>query len=147
MAFKVVKGFDQSQPMHCATSSTIVAGDVVVFDVSTGAGVSKVIPATASLLGCNVAGVAVNTPATADTVVNVIPIVPGQVWEYDCTSNTATAQLGKLNDLTNASTVANSTTISTAATAFVRNIEYVGAVADKKMRGYIVGSQSVKALS
>jgi hypothetical protein len=54
--------------------------------------------------------------------------------------------LGKLNDLTDASTVANSTTISTAATAFVRNIEVVDATA-KKMRGYIVGANSPKALS
>ena len=98
-------------------------------------------------MGCNVAGVAVNTPATADVVVNVIPIVPGQMWEYDCTSNTEAAQLGKLNDLTNSSTVANSTTISTAATAFVRNVQLVGATTDKKMRGWIVGAQSPKALS
>ena len=147
MAFSLKKGFDQSQPMHCATSSPIVAGDVCVFDVSTGANVSKVIKATASLLGCNVAGVAVNTPASTDTTVNIIPPVPGQLWEYDCTSTTATAQLGKLNDLTDSATVANSTSISTAATAFVRNIEVVGAAADKKLRGYIVGAQSPKALT
>jgi uncharacterized membrane protein YjjB (DUF3815 family) len=144
MAFKCVKGFDQSQPMYCGTSSSVTEGSVVVFDVSTGAAVSPVIPATSLLLGCNVAGVAVKTPAAADTTVPVIPIVPGQLWEYDCTNATASGQLGKLNDLTNATTVANSTTISTAATAFVRNIEVVSS---SKMRGYIVGSQSPKALS
>lgn len=147
MAFKLVKGFDQSQPMHCAASSSIVQGELCVFDVSAGAAVFKVIKATSALLGCNVAGVAVNTPASGDTTVNIIPIVTGQLWEYDCTSNTATTQLGKLNDLTDGLTVANSTTNSTAATAFVRNIEFVGAASDKKMRGYIVGAQSPKALS
>ena len=35
MAFKLVKGFDQSQPLYCGTSSTITEGEVVVFDVST----------------------------------------------------------------------------------------------------------------
>jgi hypothetical protein len=147
MAFKCVKGFDQSIPMHCATSSTIVQGELCVFDVSAGAAVFKVIKATASLLGCNVAGVAVNTPASGDTVVNIIPIVPGQVWEYDCTSNSLSTMLGKLNDLTDGLTVANSATNSTAATAFVRNLEAVGAAADKKMRGLIIGAQSPKALS
>lgn len=146
--FKVVKGTTESQPMYCGTSSSLVAGDLAVYDVSTGAAVSPVIPATSALLGCNVAGVVVNTPAASDTTVNILPVIPGMTYvEYDCTSNTSTAMLGKLNDLTNASTVANSTTISTAATAFVRNIEIVGATGDKKMRGYIVGSQSPKALS
>lgn len=147
MSFKCVKGAIPSQPMYCDTSSTIIQGDLCVFDVSAGAGVFKVIPGTSSLLGCNVAGVAMNTPASGDTVVNIQPIGLGQLWEYDCTSNTAVAQLGKLQDLTNAQTVANSTTNSTAATAFVRNIEVVGAAADKKLRGYIIGAQSPKALS
>ena len=147
MAFKLSKGWDQSQPIHCAASSTIVAGDLCVFDVSAGAAVFKVIKATSALLGCDVAGVAVNTPAAADTTVNIIPIVTGQLWEYDCTSDTATTQLGKLNDLTDSATVANSTTNSTAATAFVRNVAFVGTAANRKMQGYIVGAQSPKALS
>lgn len=147
MSFKLVKGFNQSQPMHCATSSSVTAGDLCVFDVSAGAAVFKVIQATASLLGCNVAGVAMNTPASGDTTVNILPITTGQLWEYDCTDNSLTTMLGKLNDLTDAATVANSATNSTAATAFVRNIEFVGAAADKKMRGYIIAPQSAKALS
>ena len=146
MSFKLVKGYDMSQPMYCGTSSSVTAGAVCVFDVSTGAAVSPVIPATAALLSCNVAGVAMNTPAAADTHVNILPIVPGQLWEYDCTSTPSTAMLGKINDLTDASTVANSTTISTAATGFVRNIQVVDTT-NKIMRGYIVGANLPKALS
>ena len=147
MAFVLRKGPSTAQKMYCGTSSTLTAGAVAVFDVSTGANVSPVIPATSSLLGCNVAGVVLNTPAAADLYCDVTLLQPGQVWEYDCTSNTSTAMLGKLNDLTNATTVANSTTISTATTAFVRNLEAVGATTDKKMRGFIIGAQSPKALS
>ena len=147
MAFKCIKGFDNATPMYCGASSAVVAGDVVVFDVSSGAAVSPDIRATSLLLGCNVAGGVYQTPAAADLFVLVLPIVPGQEWVYDCTSTPLTTMLGKLNDLTNASTVANSATISTAATAFVRNLEIYGPVANNQMRGIIVGAQSPKALT
>lgn len=128
--------------MYCGTSSALVAGAVAVFDVSTGAAVSPVIDATAALYCKNLAGVVMNTPAAADTYADVILPVPGQLWEYDCTSNTSSAMLGKLNDLTNSTTVANSTTISTAQTAFVRNIATVGATGDRKMLGLLIGAQN-----
>lgn len=147
MGFRCIKGEVPAVEMYCGTSSSLVKDDLACFDVSTGAAVSPVIPATSSLLSVNVAGVVQNTPATADTTCMVMPIVPGQIWEYDCTSNCSTAMLGKKNDLTNASTVANSTTISTAATAFVLNLKYVGATTDKKMQGFILGPQLPKALT
>lgn len=142
--FKCVSGDSTAVPMYCGTSSALTVGALAVYDVSTGAAVSPVIDATSSLLAENVAGVVAATPASTDTTVNVIPI-RGQLWEYDCTSNTATAQLGKVNDLTNSTTVANSTTISTANTGFVRNLYAVGAAADKKMRGFILGGQDAVA--
>ena len=144
MAFKCIKGDSTSVRMYCGTSSALVAGALAVYDVSTGAAVSPVIDSTASLLAENVAGVVMNTPGAADLYCDVIPI-RGQVWEYDCTSNTAVAQLGKCNDLTDSTTVANSTTISTANTAFVRNLEIVKAASDKKMRGFILGAQDAVA--
>lgn len=147
MAFKLVKGFDQAQPMYCAASSAVVKDQLLCFDVSAGAGAAKVIPATASLLSVNVAGVCQATPATGDTFVPVIPIVPGQLWEWDTTSATLTTHLNKPVDLTDGLTVANSTTISTAATAFVKALENVGATGDKKQRGMILGMNLPKALS
>ena len=144
MSFNCVNGDTSAVPMYCGASSGLTKGSLLCYDVSTGAAVSPVIDATASLLAENVAGVAANTPATADTHINVIPI-RGQLWEYDCTSNTATAQLGKVNDLTDADTVANSTTISTANTGFVRNLKIVGAAANKKMQGFILGGQDAVA--
>ena len=138
MAFKLVSGDSTAIPMYCGTSSSVTVGALVVYDVSTGASVSPVIDATASLLAENTAGVVMNTPDAADTTCDVVP-VRGQLWEYDCTSNTADGQLGKVNDLTDSTTVANSTTISTANTGFVRNLYAVGGASAKKMRGFILG--------
>lgn len=146
MAFSCVKGDSEFQSMYCGTSSGLAEGELAFYDVSTGAGVSKIIDGTSSLLAENVAGVVVNTPASGDLYVNVIPI-KGQLWLYDCTSNTEVAQLGKVNDLTNSATVANSTTIVTAGTGIVRNIAMYGAAADKKMLGYILGSNTAIAAS
>ena len=144
MAFKCISGDDTSVPMYCGASSSLAVGALVVYDVSTGAAVSPVIDATAALLAENVAGVVATAPSSADAFCNVIPI-RGQLWEYDTTSNTADAQLGKCNDLTDSVTVANSTTISTANTAFVRNLSARGAASDKKMVGMILGGQDAIA--
>jgi len=145
MSFVLRKGPSVCEKMYCGTSSALVAGAVAVFDVSTGAAVSPIIDATASLLAENVAGVVQNTPAATDTYCDVLLLTPGQVFEYDCTSNTSTAMLGKVNDLTDSTTVANSTTISTASTGFVRNIGIVGGSTDKKMLGLILGAQDAVA--
>lgn len=69
-----------------------------------------------------------------------IPIIsgPGQLWEADCTSNTATNQLNKVHILTNAYTVANtSTTNATTAGIFVA-LKIIGAASDKKLLGYFI---------
>jgi len=142
--FKCVSGDSTFIPMYCGTSTSLTDGAIAVYDVSTGAAVSPIIDATASLLAENVAGVVVGTPSATSSTCNVIPI-RGQLWEYDCTSSTATAQLGKVNDLTDSTTVANSTTISTANTGFVRNLYAVGAATDNLMRGLILGGQDAVA--
>ena len=144
MAFKCVEGDSTAFPMYCGLATALTDGAVAVFDVSTSTAVSPIIDSTASLLAENVAGVVMGTPDAASLTCQVIPI-RGQLWEYDCTSNTATAQLGKVNDLTDSATVANSTTISTANTGFVRNLYAVGAAANKKMRGLILGAQDAVA--
>jgi hypothetical protein len=146
MAIKLVKGFSESYKMYCGTSSSIVKDTIVCRNVAGGAGAAAIIPATAALLSVNLAGVAVNTPAATDEYVDVIPPM-GQLWEIDTTSNTLSTHLNKPNDLTDAATLANSTTISTAATQFFVSTEMVGATANKKMRGYLLGGNIPKALS
>ena len=135
--FKCISGDSTAIPMYCGTSTALTDGALAVFDVSTGAAVSPVIDGTASLLAENVAGVVLGTPSSSSTTCQIIPI-RGQIWEYDCTSTPTTAMLGKVNDLTSSTAVANSTTISTANTGFVRNL-YITDATDKKMAGFILG--------
>jgi len=141
--FKCVIGDSTTVPMYCGTSTAVTDGALVTYDVSTGAAVSPVIDGTASLLAENVAGVVVGTPGASDTTCNVIPI-RGQVWEADCTSTPTTAMLGKVNDLTDSTTVANSTTISTANTGFIRTLTISDAT-NKKMHVFILGGQDAVA--
>lgn len=134
MAFKCKKGDSTSQPMYCGTSASITTGDLLTFDRSNG----KVIRATASLLAEDVAGVAASTPGSSDEWVNVIPCNRGQLWEWDCTSNTATNQLCKRHVLTDHDTVANTSSDQAVDEVVVVAIENSGAAGDKKQRGYIV---------
>lgn len=133
MAFSCVIGDSTAIPMYCATSSTVTKGSLLTFDRSNG----KVIIATASLLAEDVAGVASNTPSSADEWVNVIP-VRNQVWEWDCTNNTATNQLCKRSVLTDSLTVANTSTDQAVDEVVVEPYHNVGAAANKKQRGRIV---------
>ena len=143
MAFKLVKGYNQAQQMFCGTSSTIVQGNLVAYDRSN----KKIIPYTAALLACDVAGVASNTPTSTDTQCMVIPPVGGQLWEYDTTNNTAAGDLCIRAVVTDALTVNNTGTDSTSAAAVVMTIENAGAASAKKARGFILGGTSPKALS
>jgi hypothetical protein len=143
MSFVCVKGDTEFVPMYCGASSGLTVGELVAYDVSTGAAVSPVISGTASLLAEDVAGVVASTPGTADVYVNVIPI-RGQVWKYDCTSTPTTAMLGKVNKLTDSATVANSTTIDTSSAGAVRNLAIDNA-AGKTMLGFILGANDAVA--
>ena len=134
MSFILKNGFDEATPLYCGTSSTVVVNQVVTFDRSNGI----VIPATASLLCEDLAGVAQNTPASADTTVNVIPFTGDQEWEWDCTSNTATNQLNKRSILTDGVTVANTSTDQAVDEITVTPYANVGAASDKKQRGAVV---------
>lgn len=105
MAFKCVSGDSTSVDMPVGASSGIVMGDVLTYDTTN----NVVIPGTASLLNANLAGVAIQTAGTAAGVIKVIPF-RDQLWEWDCTNATAANQLCQRSLLTNASTVANTTT-------------------------------------
>ncbi len=136
MAFRCVQGPDTAIPKYCGTSSSVVAGALCVYDRSAG----TVILATASTLALNTAGVASNTPASSDTYVNIIPIAgDDQIWEWDCTNNTAVNQLNKRSVLTDASTVANTSTDQTSSGYnVVVPISNIGVAGDKRQRGNIV---------
>jgi len=81
----------------------------------------------------SVFGVCQNTSgADSDADILVTPITQGTLWLIDCTSDTAAAQLLKTHLMTDAVTLANSSTedATSAAVAFMH--ELVGATTDKK---------------
>ena len=135
MSFVCKEGDSTYVPMVCKVSSTVTAGSLLTYDRTN----KKVILATASLLAEDVAGVAQNTPASGDTLVNVIPI-KGQIWEWDCTSNTAATDLCIRHILTDGLTVANTTTDQAVDEVVVLALRNVGAAADKKQQGFILGA-------
>ncbi len=80
------------------------------------------------------------TTASSAPVLRAIPIVsgPGQLWVADCTATPAANQLNKAHNLTNSSTVDNtSTTDATTAGIFI-GLKIVGPTSDKKILGYFV---------
>ena len=133
MSFVHKGGAAQSVPMRCGTSSSVTVGSLLTFDRTNGI----VILGTATLLAEDAAGVAMNTPVSADTEVSVMPIITGDLWEWDCTNNTATNQLCKRSLLTDSLVVANTSTDITTNVLTVTPLSNVGAVANKKQYGYI----------
>jgi len=104
-----------------------------------------VIPATSSTTELNTFGVAQDT-ITAGSYGRVVLLEPAQIWEGDCTNNTASTQCLNRHKLTNATTVANTTCDyddSTAAVALM--LRTVGAAADKKAEFLIVSNKQITA--
>lgn len=134
MAFKLVSGFDHSLEFPVGASSGILAGDVCVWDVAN----NVVIPATAALLQEDLAGVAVKDAPSAAGMVDLVPICGGsQLWEWDCTNSTNADQLCQRSLLTDARTVANTTTEQAVDEVTVIPIKNVGAASNKKQRGFL----------
>ena len=133
MSFVPKTGDTESIGMAHGASSGINAGEVVVFDRSN----KIVIVGTAALLAEDNAGVAMEDAETTAGVVQVVPFRQGQLWEYDCTNNTAANQLCIRHLLTDAATVANtSSDITTNVTTFTA-IRNQGAASDKKQVGFV----------
>jgi len=122
-------GQSEAYEFPVAVSSGIVAGDLCVLDVTN----NVVIPATAALLNEDLAGVSIETAGAAAGVVKLIPL-RDQLWEWDCTNATAADQLCQRSILTNAATVANTTTEQAVDEVTVVPIVNVGT---SKQRGFI----------
>lgn len=86
-------------------SGTIHPGGVV--DFTRGADLSQgfVTPATKSSTATTIFGIALDyAQGASDTMVNVIPFCPGQIWEGDCINAASTVQVGKKFSLSTATT-------------------------------------------
>lgn len=138
MAFKAVNlipGVGELE--YLAKSSTqFPVGSILVRDTSNG----YVKPAVAA--GGSSIIEAISVTATGITVAGTayIRAIPFQALTFviaDCTNNTADNQLNKAHILTDAATVANTSThIATTAAAFIA-LKIVGATTDKKLFGYL----------
>ena len=117
MAFRFVrrKGAITPTPVFIDVygSGTIQRASVVTFSRAN----QRVEPATSGATYTNVFGIALDYIQGASEVkTRVIPFVPGQLWEADCTNVPSTAMLFIKHALTNAATIANTSYDQTVAT-------------------------------
>lgn len=147
MAIKIVSQSPNvpALPYTCTASQAYTAGSLMYRDTSAG----ELKEATASVgTTVNIEAISRRTFTSASTLpqLEAYPILgPATMVIADCTSNTAANQLNKVHAMTDARTVANtSTTISTTLGVFVA-IATVGAASDKKMMGYFIKLGQVTA--
>lgn len=145
MASKIVDSLYPKVPPllgNVGNSTTIAVGDLLYFDTTN----SVLKPATASVgITTNLAGVstqAVTTTGATTATVKYIPIDRAMRFVVDCTNNTAANQLYKQQAMTNAATVANtSSAIATTLGVFLP-LATVGAASAKQLYGiYLVTGQ------
>lgn len=120
------------------TSTAFAANSLV--DLNTTSGYIQ--PSTSSTTSHTLFGVfvdkAVTTASSNPANVDVIPIFggPEQLFIVDCTNVTATNQIYKRQALTNSTTIANTSTDTTANTGVFVPIALVGGVGGTQMLGY-----------
>ena len=138
MAFKLVRGVG-SDINEAATdmyaSGVVWSGGVAVFDHSN----PYVSAGSTSETSTTLVGISLDyKQGKSDTQTRVIPFLPGQLWEVDCTNTPTTAMLHIRHNLTDAVTLANTSyDISSASGIFV-TYGISGATGDKKMLGEFI---------
>lgn len=147
MAFKLIRqvgGQTEASAYEMLGSGEILTGDVVQV-LSTQAAVIRANSKEASVTVSTIFAVAASSTAagaSGTTMIKVIPIVSGQLWEADCASNTATNQIMCRNLISSASVVTNSSTNTTTALGVFLVYNYIGAVSDKKVIGEFIRNSS-----
>lgn len=116
--------------VNVPTSTTILKDQLLALDVAN----DGVIPATSSSTTLTVFGVAQAAVTTTASVgsVRCIMVQQGQIWEADCTNNTAANQQLNRHALTSGVAVNNTSSDVTDNTGVVTMIRKIGAVSDKK---------------
>lgn len=126
-------------------SGIVRVGGVVEFSRIGGAGVT---PSSASSTFTSVFGISLDyAQGASDTMVRVVPFVPGQLWVADCTDAAITAQIG-LRHVLNAdqTTVRNTSTDVLTASGVFRAVAMVGATTGSgKLIGYFETAPKVPA--
>ena len=139
MAFKLVGGFPENQAVELPVTAgvAIATGDLVAINGNV------VERATSSSTIHTIVGVAAETISTAATVLKVIPVCQGQLWEASCNANThASNQTLETYALTDHANIANDSTDVPGATGVFTLLKPIGAVGDKRALGEFTRSQS-----
>lgn len=138
MAFKLRGGFPDSFTVEAVVTAgvAIAEGDLLAIN-------GNVLErATASSTIHTIFGVAAETITTADSLIKVIPVCQGQLWEADAANNTDSTERYESMVLTDHDTINNTDTDSTGATAVFFNLGAIGATSDKRLLGEFCRLQS-----
>lgn len=133
MAFRLVGGFPDSYTLE----GTVTAGTAIAEGDMLALSGNVLARASASSTIHSVFGVAAETISTAATTIKYIPLIDGQLWEWDTFANTDSTELYEGQILKTYATVDNTDTTVTGPTAVCTPIALVGATGDKKCLGFI----------
>jgi len=145
MAFRLVRGVGinvEPTVVSVYASGCIWPGSVVdnpCFMVTANGGYVQAAASTST--GTSIFGVSLDyCQGRSDTMIKVIPIVPGQLWEADCTNNTNTAHILSRHRLTNSLTLANTGVDYSSVTGIFMAYNVTGATGDNKILGTFLKS-------
>lgn len=144
VGFKLVKEYADTvfKKLRIA-SQAYTLGDLVMLDTTADA--VDVVPATSSTTTANVYAVAMETVTSAATEALFCLVTAQQEWSTDCTNTPSTNDNYQKMVLTDKSTVNNTHTNSTAATAVFLQTGVVGAASAKRIVGSILRVANVTA--
>lgn len=144
IGFKLIKESNETvyQKLRIA-SQAYTLGDAVMLDTSADA--VDVIPATSSTTTANIYAVAMETVAATATEALFCLVNANQVWQVDCTNTPSTNDNMQKMVLTDKSTVNNTHTNSTAATAVFLQTGVTGPTSAKRIVGNILKVANVTA--
>lgn len=127
--FENNKGSDRGSKERTIASLTLARGDLLDYDRAN----AKLVAATSASTPESIAGVVTAPTVTADTVVNIEPVVEYDEYVVDAANNSNSAHNYQRMVLTDSNTVNNTGTDDTSDAAVVTQVGVVGATGDKKI--------------
>lgn len=145
MSLRLVSSLDEANSgaiLLPVSSLAVVKGSLYCADRSSG-----VVVAVTNSVGTTLTSLFVAQEACANTATECafVPVLPNQLWEADCTSNTASNQLLKRHAMTDKDTVANTSSDITTTLGIFEALRLVGAASDKKLLGRFIQPMQVTA--
>jgi len=142
IGFRLIADPDNTEyRVFTIASQAFTIGDSV--DISRTA--ATVVPSTSTSKDYEVRGVAMETVTSAATQLLVALVTPRQRWSVDATNNSNATHNGQRQVLTDKSTVNNTGTDSTSASAVVEQIGFTGVVGDKRLVVRFLAAPNVTA--